>query len=126
MEDKKFSGNDGKFEMKVVGNNVKRESQKDSQQEGRYSYEELNRICSELHQQNQYLMKQLRQLDMSNMFKRLDYLFKVVETANINLDGSHYGYDSDFVMGCIAEIQDALSVPAESKEGQGEESDTKE
>ena len=40
------------------------------------------------------------------MFKRLDYLFKVVENANTFKDG-------DFLNSCMDEIKEALTIPRE-------------
>lgn len=65
------------------------------------TYEQLNDACNQLFQQNQYLVKQLKELDMANSFKRLDYLFKVVELAGTFKD-------ADFVNKCIDEIKGAM------------------
>lgn len=79
------------------------------EQKGQYSYEELNKICMQLEQQNQYLLKQLYQANQTSMFKRLDYLFKVLEfEATIK--------DSEFVNNCIAEIKEAITIPEETEE----------
>lgn len=72
----------------------------------KYSYEELNKICIQLEQQNQYLMKQLYQANQTNMFKRLDYLFKVLEFESTIKD-------ANFVNNCIAEIKEAIIIPEE-------------
>ena len=44
----------------------------------RMTYEQLNEACSQLYQQNQNLLRQLQQANLTNMFKRLDYLFQVL------------------------------------------------
>ena len=74
------------------------------------SYEQLNEACMQLYQQNQNLTRQVQQLNQVSMYKRLDYLFKVVEFAS-------KPFDTDFVMNCIEEIQEALTIPeAETRE----------
>ena len=42
------------------------------------------------------------------MFNRLDYLFRIVEDSN---SGSTYKFSSDFVLKCVAEIEEAMIVP---------------
>lgn len=78
-------------------------SSKESEKKQKLSYEELNNACSQLYQQNQVLSRQVQQLNMTNMFKRLDYLFMVLQ---------HEGMFSDreFVESCVQEIQAALTV----------------
>ena len=71
----------------------------------KFSYEELNDIASQLSQQNQQLYAQLQRVNMTNAFKRLDYLFKVVEFSAM--------FDSDFVIKCTDEIKGILTVPQE-------------
>ncbi len=91
---------------------VKMNGQKDkvtNKTQGKLTYEQLNEACNQLFQQNQKLYRELEECNMTNMFKRLDYLFKVVENANI-FNGS------DFFNSCIDEIKEALTLPKESKE----------
>lgn len=78
----------------------------------KYSYDELNNICGQLHQQNQSLIKQIRQMDMTNTFKRLDYLFKVLELSNGSGD---WKFSAQFVDSCISEIEDTITIPEEIK-----------
>lgn len=67
-------------------------------EEKKYTESELNAACGQLYQK---LMKEIQMRDMTNMFKRLDYLFKVVENKNCFSDG--------FVSDCIQEIENALT-----------------
>ena len=90
---------------------------------GKLSYEELNKVCMELSQQNQQyrqytenLLKQMREMDISNHFKRLDYLFKVVEISNYN--NTQWSFDGDFVVACLKEIQDTMTLPVEESKGE--------
>jgi len=81
-----------------------------SQENKKLSYEELNEVCMRLEQQNQYLVRELQKANLTNMFKRLDYLFKVVEY-------SHSFGDAEFVGNCIEEIKEAMTINTEeSKE----------
>lgn len=77
-----------------------------SQENEKLSYEELNEVCMRLEQQNQYLVRELQKANLTNMFKRLDYLFKVVEY-------SHSFGDAEFVGNCIEEIKEAMTINTE-------------
>ena len=79
------------------------------EKEQKLSYEQLNEVCSQLYQQNQNLIKQLQQANATNMFRRLDYLFKVLEFESVIKD-------SDFINSCVEEIKEAMIIPAEEKE----------
>lgn len=89
--------------VKMEGKNAKNEKQQ------KLTYEQLNQACQELFQQNQRLVQQLREANMVNFFKRLDYLFKVVEFASTFKDG-------EFVNTCIDEIKDSMIVREEPEE----------
>ena len=78
------------------------------QDEKKYSYEELNNIASQLSQQNQQLYQQLQRANMANMFKRLDYLFKVVENGAM--------FSPEFTDKCIKEIEDSMTLEEEVEE----------
>ncbi len=89
MEEKKLT-------PKAVG-----KDNKTAKKEGKMSYDELNNVCMQLYQQNQNLMKQLQQNDMINTFKRMDYLFKVLELSD--------KFDPDFIITCADELKGALA-----------------
>lgn len=72
------------------------------------SYEELENVAAQLSQQSQQLYARLQQAEMSNMFKRLDLLFKVVENA--------HAFNEAFVAKCVKEIEDIMTIPDESQE----------
>ena len=80
----------------------------------KYSYEELNHICAELSQQNRVLMQRINQMDLTNMFRRLDYLFMVLKYESVFKDAT-------FVGSCVEEIKEALTIKEqgddEEKEG---------
>ena len=72
------------------------------------SYEELNDIASQLSQQNQQLYAQLQRVNMTNAFRRLDYLFKVVENGAL--------FTPEFLDNCISEIEESLTIKEEDTE----------
>ena len=83
-----------------------------NQAKQKLTYEQLNDACNQLFQQNQYLLKQVKELNTVNYFRRLDYLFKVVELAPTFKD-------ADFVNSCIDEIKEAMT-PAPEEENKKE------
>lgn len=71
------------------------------------SYEQLENIAHQLSEQAKQLYAKLQEANMTNVFKRLDYLFKVVENA--------HAFSEEFVAKCVAEIEDLMTMP-ESEE----------
>ena len=55
----------------------------------------------------------IQQANMTNMFKRLDYLFKVLEFREC--------FDSDFVITCSEEIKSMINPEEESEEAAKED-----
>ena len=72
------------------------------------TYEQLNDVCQQLFQQNQQLREKVSELGNITMFKRLDYLFKVVENA--------HAFNEEFVAKCVDEIEDLMTVPEAEEE----------
>ena len=78
------------------------------------TYEQLNQAFMELSQQNGLLRQKLQQADRYiQTISRLDYLIKVIELAN---GGTTYNFSSDFIVKCIAEIEELMTIPEEEKE----------
>jgi hypothetical protein len=71
------------------------------------SYEELENVAHQLSEQARKLYTRVQQLEMTNLFKRLDYLFKIVENK--------VSFSIDFVDKCVSEIQSIMTV-SENKE----------
>lgn len=71
------------------------------------SYEELENYLHQLSEQSRVLMQRLQEANMTNMFKRLDYLFKILELENVEL------FPEDFVQECIDEIISSIRIPKE-------------
>ena len=76
--------------------------------EGILSYDQLKEVAAQLQHENQQLRSTLVRVDYSNTFKRLDYLFKVLD--------NYVHFDDDFVASCIKEIQDMMTIKEESTE----------
>lgn len=76
------------------------------------SYEQLENVAHQLSEQSKQLYMQLQNANMSNMFKRLDYLFKVVEHSHM--------FKLDFVNKCINEIEDFMTIPEETEDNSEE------
>ena len=72
------------------------------------SYEQLENIAHQLSDQAKQLYAKLQEANMVNMFKRLDYLFKVVENTR--------NFPVEFVTKCITEIMDLMTVPETEEE----------
>lgn len=72
------------------------------------SYEQLENVAHQLSEQSKQLYMKLQAANMGNMFKRLDYLFKVVENGHV--------FKQDFFEKCIAEIEELMTVPKEVEE----------
>lgn len=69
--------------------------------------EKLKEVAGQLYYQNQQLMNRIKSMDMTNIFKRLDYLFKAVENAD--------KFPEDFMKAVINEICSGI-YPEETKE----------
>lgn len=67
------------------------------------SYEQLEREVAGLKGMNNQLIMQLQQMNMGNLFKRLDYLFKVVEFRE--------AFNPDFASRCAEEIEGHMTPP---------------
>lgn len=72
------------------------------------SYEQLENVAHQLSEQNRQLFAKLQELNMANVFKRLDYLFKVVENGHM--------FKQDFLEKSIAEIESLMTVSEQEEE----------
>lgn len=75
------------------------------------TYEQLENACQQLSVQNQQLLNQraqfteaLRQANLTNLYKRLDYLFNVIEKDNKYLS-------DEFKTQCAKEIETLMATP---------------
>ena len=77
------------------------------------SYDQLESVAHQLSEQNRQLFAKLQELNMANMFKRLDYLFKVIENGHM--------FKQDFLEKCIAEIESLITIPKQEEESEVED-----
>ena len=67
------------------------------------SYEELNNIAHQLNEQVRTLYSQVKEANMTNIFKRLDYLFKILENKE--------SFPESFLLSCKEEIISLMTIP---------------
>lgn len=60
------------------------------------SYEELENVAAQLQQENMQFRKMVGQMNYTNFFKRLDYLFEVLKLSHM--------FPQEFVTSCSDEI----------------------
>lgn len=72
------------------------------------SYEELENVAKTLSDQCNQLYAELQKSNMTNVFKRLDYLFKVVDNYPM--------FNKEFADACITEIEEIITIKEEPKE----------
>ena len=90
---------------------------KGTEQPQKMSYEQLEQVAHQLSEQARQLYGQLQKSNLSNMFKRLDYLFKVVENGHM--------FKQDFLDRCVKEIENIMTVPEEPENSEEETPDIK-
>ena len=78
---------------------------KETERPEKMSYEQLENVAHQLSEQAKQLYMKLQDANMNNIFKRLDYLFKVVENGHM--------FKQDFLDKCIVEIEELMTVPEE-------------
>lgn len=77
------------------------------------SYEQLEGVAHQLSEQNRQLFAKLQELNMTNVFKRLDYLFKVIENGHM--------FEQGFLEKCIAEVESLMTVPEQEEKPETED-----
>lgn len=92
-------------ESKVVEMHPQNEAKSDKPE--KMSYEQLEQVAHQLSEQANQLYNQLQKANLNNMFRRLDYLFKVVDAGHM--------FKQDFLDKCINEIEEIMTVPEESE-----------
>ena len=80
------------------------------------SYEGLENICQQrsaqaqqLNTQNQQLRAALNEANLTNLYKRLDYLFEVINRDNVYLPIS-------FKKKCASEIEELMATPEQTED----------
>lgn len=72
------------------------------------TYEQLEAENMQIKQQAEAMYRQMQQMNMQNIFKRLDYLFEVVK--------ERIAFPKDFVDRSTNEIVSLLTLPEEQKQ----------
>ena len=79
------------------------------------SYEGLENVChqlsaqaQQLNAQNQQLRAALNEANLTNLYKRLDYLFEVINRDNVYLTIS-------FKKKCASEIEELMATPEQAE-----------
>ena len=76
-----------------------------NQEVKKLSYEQLEQVAEQLSEQTRQLYSQLKNASLNNMFKRLDYLFKVVENKD--------KCSQEFYNKCLNEVEELMTLPEE-------------
>ena len=92
------------------------EEQKENKKKAQLSYEELNNVARQLSEQNRQLQQMLQ--NTQNIFRRLDYLFRVVEIKDFIPD--------DFKEACAKEIIELMTIPDDESENKEKVTETEE
>lgn len=79
----------------------------ETKEEKKLSYEELKSVAGQLQQQNAFMREQLMKARNEEMYKRIDYLFKVLENSKM--------FDVNFVADVALEITGILTITEESE-----------
>ena len=72
------------------------------------TYEQLNEVANQLAQENMKLKQKCQELYMADTIKRLEFLFKVVEST--------YPFSAEFRDTCAKEIIELMTPVQEDKE----------
>ncbi len=77
------------------------------------SYEQLEEVAQQMNEQLKKVYQQLQEASMGNLFKRLDFLFKVLENAHM--------FDDTFVDTCTNEVVKLITLPEDKEDSLVEE-----
>lgn len=84
------------------------EENKENKEKKKLTYEQLNEIANQLMQENMKLKQKCQELYMADTIKRLEFLFKVVEST--------YPFNAEFRDTCAKEIIELMTPVQEKKE----------
>lgn len=72
------------------------------------TYEQLEAENNQIKQQAEAMYRQIQQMNMQNVFKRLEFLFKIVENRT--------AFPEEFKNKCVMEIVNLITIPEEQKQ----------
>lgn len=80
------------------------------QEKKKLTYEQLEQVLHQTRQQYEYVYNELQKVSLNNMFKRLDYLFKVLACKD--------SFSEEFVNKCSKEVEELMKLETEEKNGE--------
>lgn len=80
----------------------------DNKEKKKLTYEQLNEVANQLVQENMKLKQKCQELYIADTIKRLEFLFKVVEST--------YPFSAEFRDTCAKEIKEFMTPVQENKE----------
>lgn len=86
---------------------VNKKEEKVAAKQEKLSYDELNQVSQQLFQENKMLRTKIQELSVEAFYKRIDYMFKVVELASV--------FSKEFVERTIQEIETVMKAEEEQK-----------
>lgn len=84
------------------------------------SYEQLENVANQVTMQNHELRKRVQQLDMSNFFKRLDYLWDIIHSDSEYLTEEFKKQAGEEYMEMMAKPEEPEAVKPQEEEPKGE------
>ena len=78
------------------------------------SYEQLEQIAHQLSAKVRELQLECRNIQMINMFQRLDFLLKIVEIAK--MPDTIYKFNNTFIEDCMKEIEQLITIKEDSND----------
>ena len=82
----------------------------ENREKKKLTYEQLNEVANQLAQENMKLKQKCQELYMADTIKRLEFLFKVVEST--------YPFNAEFRDTCAKELMTPVQENKEDKESE--------
>ena len=89
---------------------IERKKTMEEKKNQKLSYAELEKVAENQYKEIAALRQAVERNQIAAAFRRLDYLFRVMELKGC--------FDDEFVKGCADEIVRAMTIPAEEDERQ--------
>lgn len=77
----------------------------------KFTYEQLEQIAGNLSAQVQQLNAKLQEANLFNVFKRLEYCFKVLELSEMSMSR----FSDSFIDSCVEDIENIMTVKPEEE-----------
>jgi hypothetical protein len=76
----------------------------------KFTYEQLEQIAHQLTNKVRELQFEVNNIQMSNMFQRLDFLLRIIEIAKMDNKNPITDFNKSFIEDCIREIEDLITI----------------